>query len=157
MKHSLHCASEDIPEGTTKPWRLTSGKVGRCARDMVGECQRCGTVVCRVCPAYLHEMDMYMLMKSVPRTAPSNLHPHPPCAPDTAASAAHVPKPHCSCSLPTAANAPIQTTPYPPRRHPMQPPFFSKTPPVHSQPRHSNARPVVAIPWSGSAKPAASI
>ncbi len=27
---------------------LTSGKVGRCARDMVGECRKCGAVVCRV-------------------------------------------------------------------------------------------------------------
>jgi len=28
--------------------RITSGKVGKCARDMVGECKRCGTVICRV-------------------------------------------------------------------------------------------------------------
>jgi hypothetical protein len=27
---------------------MTSGKVGSCARDMVGECQRCAKVVCRV-------------------------------------------------------------------------------------------------------------
>jgi hypothetical protein len=32
--------------------RLTSGKVGRCARDMVGECRKCGAVICRVsCPS----------------------------------------------------------------------------------------------------------
>lgn len=35
------------PDGVRIP-RLTSGKIGACARDMVGECQRCGTVVCRV-------------------------------------------------------------------------------------------------------------
>jgi len=28
--------------------RITSGKVGLCARDMVGECRRCGRIVCRV-------------------------------------------------------------------------------------------------------------
>lgn len=28
--------------------RLTSGKIGKCARDMVGECRRCSTVICRV-------------------------------------------------------------------------------------------------------------
>jgi hypothetical protein len=28
--------------------RITSGRVGACARDMVGECRRCSTVVCRV-------------------------------------------------------------------------------------------------------------
>lgn len=28
--------------------RLTSGKIGKCARDMVSDCRRCGTVVCRV-------------------------------------------------------------------------------------------------------------
>jgi hypothetical protein len=26
----------------------STGKVGDCARDMVGECRRCGRVVCRV-------------------------------------------------------------------------------------------------------------
>jgi hypothetical protein len=28
--------------------RLTSGRISRCARDLVGECRRCGIVVCRV-------------------------------------------------------------------------------------------------------------
>lgn len=30
------------------PGRLTRGKVGKCARDMVAECRRCSRVVCRV-------------------------------------------------------------------------------------------------------------
>lgn len=39
--------------------RLTSGRVGACARDLVGECRRCGIVVCRVsiplrCNAAVH-------------------------------------------------------------------------------------------------------
>jgi hypothetical protein len=29
--------------------RITSGRNGICARDMVGDCRRCGRVVCRVC------------------------------------------------------------------------------------------------------------
>jgi len=29
-----------------------SGKVGRCARDLVGECRRCGRIVCRVCHSF---------------------------------------------------------------------------------------------------------
>lgn len=31
-----------------KVGRITSGKVGSCARDLVGECRACGKVVCRV-------------------------------------------------------------------------------------------------------------
>jgi len=29
--------------------RITSGKVGACARDLVGDCRRCGRIVCRNC------------------------------------------------------------------------------------------------------------
>jgi hypothetical protein len=29
--------------------RFTSGKIGPCARDMVGECRKCSEIVCRVC------------------------------------------------------------------------------------------------------------
>jgi len=63
---TLHCSKEDAQLGATpadkqrepntiilqrNEWpgpRITSGKVGKCARDMVGECRRCGTVICRV-------------------------------------------------------------------------------------------------------------
>jgi hypothetical protein len=31
--------------------RSYNGKSGDCARDMVGECRRCGDVICRVCTA----------------------------------------------------------------------------------------------------------
>lgn len=37
---------------STHSGRITSGKVGQCARDMVGECKSCGTVVCRVSREY---------------------------------------------------------------------------------------------------------
>lgn len=70
VTQSLRCSKEDLQRGealaarlresrmiwrTSGPeareWqghRITSGKVGKCARDMVGECRRCGTIVCRV-------------------------------------------------------------------------------------------------------------
>ena len=40
--------------GTAGPFmtRLTNGKIGPCARDLVGECRRCGIeVICRNCSA----------------------------------------------------------------------------------------------------------
>ncbi|KAF2024312.1 hypothetical protein EK21DRAFT_22562, partial [Setomelanomma holmii] len=51
VKHTLHCCNEDASPGPQpeSPRQLTSGRVGKCARDMVGECQRCGVVVCRNC------------------------------------------------------------------------------------------------------------
>ncbi|KAF1917562.1 hypothetical protein BDU57DRAFT_513884 [Ampelomyces quisqualis] len=62
VKHTLCCSNESIdadpklplqsreaPFSLSSSRQLTSGRVGRCARDMVGECQRCSTVVCRNC------------------------------------------------------------------------------------------------------------
>ncbi|PQE04696.1 sulfate transporter protein [Rutstroemia sp. NJR-2017a BBW] len=63
---TLHCENEDVeldPENTFRyraraaDWYFVesgsaahgSGKVGDCARDMVGECRRCSRVVCRNC------------------------------------------------------------------------------------------------------------
>lgn len=67
IAQSLRCSKEDGDRSSTHAdqlrearlaWRangrsdyagrMTSGKVGKCARDMVGECRNCGTVVCRV-------------------------------------------------------------------------------------------------------------
>ena len=57
VKQTLRCSNEpkeDVvahgQDGRTRGWngRLTSGRVMRCARDLVAECRRCGTVVCRV-------------------------------------------------------------------------------------------------------------
>ena len=64
VKQTLRCANEDLQIGlrladrlreSHQSWhsgqgsRITSGKVGQCARDMVAECRRCGKVVCRNC------------------------------------------------------------------------------------------------------------
>ncbi|THX49092.1 hypothetical protein D6D06_08736 [Aureobasidium pullulans] len=43
-----HWSNTQGPNGVRIP-RMTSGRVGACARDMVGECRRCGVVVCRNC------------------------------------------------------------------------------------------------------------
>lgn len=45
VKHVLRLMSQN----TGSPGRLTSGKIGKCARDMVAECRRCSRVVCRNC------------------------------------------------------------------------------------------------------------
>ena len=65
LTSTLHCESENVelnPEHTLRyraravDWYFVDagrdaaggGKVGDCARDMVGSCRRCGRVVCRV-------------------------------------------------------------------------------------------------------------
>jgi len=62
---TLHCSNEDLPVDREDTLRYRAragnwfymqdigrsnytGKSGECARDLVSECRRCGTVVCRV-------------------------------------------------------------------------------------------------------------
>ncbi|KAK1780790.1 hypothetical protein QBC45DRAFT_407518 [Copromyces sp. CBS 386.78] len=66
LTSTLHCSNEDLPidpdavlryRARTTNWFYMQEmgrsnkpcKVGQCARDMVGGCRRCGTVVCRNC------------------------------------------------------------------------------------------------------------
>ncbi|KAK7185873.1 uncharacterized protein CC84DRAFT_1222411 [Paraphaeosphaeria sporulosa] len=52
IRHTLHCDFDVEDEAIPRPTGsrlLTSGRVARCARDMVAECQRCAAVVCRNC------------------------------------------------------------------------------------------------------------
>ncbi|KAF2753439.1 hypothetical protein EJ05DRAFT_490136 [Pseudovirgaria hyperparasitica] len=68
VTQTLRCANEDQPVNASladrfreshSAWvgqslgsyshRITSGKIGQCARDMVGDCRRCGKIVCRNC------------------------------------------------------------------------------------------------------------
>ena len=64
ISHSLRCVNDGptretaklSPSRTPDPTRpirarLTSGRVGPCARDLVSACQRCGNAVCRNCVA----------------------------------------------------------------------------------------------------------
>lgn len=73
MESTLRCTYQDVvvdPQDTLR-FRARAGnwyymedltriapeglfKSGDCARDMVSECRRCGTVICRVCPAMQH-------------------------------------------------------------------------------------------------------
>ncbi|KAF2482739.1 hypothetical protein BDY17DRAFT_165384 [Neohortaea acidophila] len=64
MQRTLRCRNEPVELGarlgkaltaSVQQWRacgsqrITSGRVGTCARDQVGECRRCGDAVCRNC------------------------------------------------------------------------------------------------------------
>ncbi|KAK8190272.1 hypothetical protein IWZ00DRAFT_515834 [Phyllosticta capitalensis] len=58
VAQSLKCSNDELPTEPRQALngvdrrpgdRITSGKIGKCARDMVGECRRCGVVVCRNC------------------------------------------------------------------------------------------------------------
>ncbi|KAF2138559.1 uncharacterized protein K452DRAFT_338660 [Aplosporella prunicola CBS 121167] len=67
VTRTLRCSNEEEPlanklasglAGIRASWnggsqrmgeRITSGKIGKCARDMVGNCRKCGIVVCRNC------------------------------------------------------------------------------------------------------------
>lgn len=66
LKSTLHCSNDDAPVDPESTLRYRAragnwyymedtsrgghynGKAGSCARDMVAECRKCGTVVCRV-------------------------------------------------------------------------------------------------------------
>lgn len=65
LASTLRCVNENLPvdgdetlrfRARAGNWyymedtsRTSVGKAGQCARDLVAECRRCGTVVCRVC------------------------------------------------------------------------------------------------------------
>lgn len=66
LKSTLHCANEDLPVDPESTLRYRAragnwyymedtarsahynGKAGSCARDLVSECRKCSSVVCRV-------------------------------------------------------------------------------------------------------------
>lgn len=68
----LHLLADER-EGSRK---LTSGKIGQCARDMVMECKKCSRVVCRVSWSSAERVVLRKLTS--PRIVPPNLH-HRPC------------------------------------------------------------------------------
>ncbi|KAF2767397.1 hypothetical protein EJ03DRAFT_329295 [Teratosphaeria nubilosa] len=47
--HASHQVWTAYGRDGTKIGRITSGKIGACAADLVGECRRCGSIVCRNC------------------------------------------------------------------------------------------------------------
>ena len=48
LPNSVKSVLQLLSQGSSEPGRMTRGKVGRCARDMVSECRRCSKTVCRV-------------------------------------------------------------------------------------------------------------
>ena len=48
--HASHAVWTAYGQNGVKIGRITSGKVGACARDMVSDCRACGKIICRVCP-----------------------------------------------------------------------------------------------------------
>lgn len=131
-----------------------SGKVGDCARDMVGGCRRCGRVVCRVSCISISIISFFrtsMLLRGwytdfmlSHRTAPSKHQPLSSFVTDTVESAKRAPK------------SPSQ--PLPPLHHlaALPPPPQPLSPHRNPQPKHSNALSAVVPPKaSGSANPAA--
>lgn len=65
LKSTLHCSNEEVPVDPESTLRYRaragnwyymddqarsadSGKAGSCARDMVAQCRKCSTIVCRV-------------------------------------------------------------------------------------------------------------
>lgn len=47
--HASHAVWTAYGQTGLKVGRITSGKVGACARDMVADCRKCGRIICRVC------------------------------------------------------------------------------------------------------------
>lgn len=93
-----------LSRGNGDPSRMTRGKVGKCARDMVGECRRCAKVVCRV--SRLPDRSAPLLTHPIFRTAPSNL---PISTPLKVASVAFVDPVALYHSPPTSPETPTHT------------------------------------------------
>ena len=48
LPNSVKSVLRLLSQGSSVSGRMTRGKVGKCARDMVGQCRRCNKIVCRV-------------------------------------------------------------------------------------------------------------
>jgi hypothetical protein len=61
VKRTLQCGNEDSEVAARRHSHLgarwTTGKVGKCARDLVTDCRNCGMVVCRVSITYWNDID----------------------------------------------------------------------------------------------------
>ncbi|KAK4503533.1 hypothetical protein PRZ48_004448 [Zasmidium cellare] len=68
--HASHAVWTAYGQNGVKIGRITSGKVGACARDMVSDCRACGKIICRVCPIDLlaSQMNLNCVVKAPPTT-----------------------------------------------------------------------------------------
>ncbi|XDG04532.1 hypothetical protein ABKA04_004147 [Annulohypoxylon sp. FPYF3050] len=119
IAHTLHCVNEDIPIDPEDTFRYRArasnwyymedgrngnfnGKSGSCARDMVAECRRCGTVVCRNCaikppaPAVLRDRHRRLCLPC--SKAPLGSLVKPPLRADTTADADEMRLAICTCA-----------------------------------------------------------
>ncbi|KAI1372038.1 hypothetical protein F4677DRAFT_433817 [Hypoxylon crocopeplum] len=119
LAHTLHCVNEDVPIDPEDTFRYRAragnwyymedgrtgdynGKSGSCARDMVAECRRCGTVVCRNCaikppaPAVLPDRHRRLCLPC--SKAPLGSLVKPPLRPDTAVDADEMQRAICNCA-----------------------------------------------------------
>ncbi|KAI0601676.1 hypothetical protein F4775DRAFT_541011 [Biscogniauxia sp. FL1348] len=118
--HTLHCANEDLPVDPEDTFRnrarasnwyyMEDGRLGgseyncksgSCARDMVAECRRCGTVVCRNCaikpppPAAFRDRHRRLCISCT--KAPLGTLARPPLLPDTTLDSEAMQRAICTC------------------------------------------------------------
>ncbi|KAI8725439.1 hypothetical protein NCS52_00115000 [Fusarium sp. LHS14.1] len=117
LASTLHCRNESIPVDGSETFRYRAragnwfymedgrsynGKSGDCARDMVGECRRCGEVICRNCaikppaPVALRERHRRLCKPCV--HAPIATLAKPPLDPDLPLSSEAVSRQICNCA-----------------------------------------------------------
>ncbi|KAI1501510.1 hypothetical protein F5X99DRAFT_382779 [Biscogniauxia marginata] len=120
VMHTLHCANEDLPIDPEDTFRYRArasnwyymedgrtggndynGKSGSCARDMVAECRRCGTVVCRNCaikpPAPAVFRDRHRRLCIPCTKVPLGTLARPPLLPDTTLDSEAMQRAICTC------------------------------------------------------------
>ncbi|OTA70617.1 hypothetical protein K449DRAFT_342528 [Hypoxylon sp. EC38] len=119
LAHTLHCVNEDLPVDPEDTFRYRAragnwyymedgrtgdynGKSGSCARDMVAECRRCGTVVCRNCaikpPAPVVLRDRHRRLCLPCSKAPLGSLVKPPLRPDTSLDSDEMQRAICTCA-----------------------------------------------------------
>ncbi|GKT45054.1 uncharacterized protein ColSpa_05235 [Colletotrichum spaethianum] len=118
LSSTLHCSNEDAPVDPESTFRFRAragnwyymedgrnynGKSGSCARDLVTECRRCRTVVCRGLEATVEEDDeddqVQLIADAANRTVLSSRQPTTPSASDIAGCVIRAPRPQSPRSL----------------------------------------------------------
>ncbi|KAK4104656.1 hypothetical protein N658DRAFT_418362 [Parathielavia hyrcaniae] len=115
---TLHCTNEHLPVDPEEVFRFRAraanwyymqdagrssyhGKSGQCARDLVAECRRCGTVVCRNCmtkpPAPIALPGRHRRLCSACVTAPLGLLVSPQLGPDVRLDSDEMVRAVCTC------------------------------------------------------------
>ncbi|KAK4127324.1 hypothetical protein N657DRAFT_677958 [Parathielavia appendiculata] len=117
---TLHCTNEHLPVDPEETLRFRAraanwyymqdagrsgyhGKSGQCARDLVAECRRCGTVVCRNCttkpPAPIALPGRHRRLCAACVTAPLGSLVKPPLGPEVRLDSDEMARAVCTCEL----------------------------------------------------------